>query len=127
MHPVLADIVLVIHVAYVLFVASGFVLVPLGFRRWRWTRTLSYRLAHTAAIVYVAGEQLLGVTCPLTQWEYQLRGGVSTVHAWFPALLHTLLFYRWPPVVFTILYVGLSLLAVAYWLFLPPLFTRRRP
>lgn len=120
MHPILADIVLVVHCAYVLFVASGFFLIPLGFRRWRWTRARSYRLTHTAAIVYVAGEQLLGVTCPLTAWEYRLRGGTGQIHAWLPALLQAWLFHRWPPIVFTTLYVGLALLAISYWLFLPP-------
>ncbi len=116
-----ADAVLVVHLAYVVFVASGFVLIPLGaWRRWRWTRSLRYRVLHTAAIAYVALEQALGITCPLTLWEYRLRGGSGHPAALMPRLVHALLFHEWRAAVFTGLYGGLVVLGFLYWWFLPP-------
>lgn len=116
-----ADAVLIVHLAYVAFVASGFVLIPWGaWRRWRWTRSLRYRVLHTAAIMYVALEQVFGVTCPLTLWEDRLRGESGHPAALMPHLAHAFLFHTWPPAVFTGLYLGLAALAVAYWWFLPP-------
>lgn len=116
-----ADAVLVFHVVYVAFVATGFVIIPLGaWRRWRWTQTLSYRLLHTIAIAYVAFEQLLHISCPLTVWEYRLRGGRGRPRAFVPHLLHVLLFHHWPAFVFTGLYVGLTVLVLVFWWAFPP-------
>ena len=116
-----ADAVLALHTLYVAFVATGFVIIPLGaWRHWRWTQTLSYRLIHTVAIAYVAFEQLLHISCPLTVWEYRLRGGRGQPRAFVPHLLHALLFHRWPGFVFTGLYVGLTALVLLFWWVFPP-------
>ena len=116
-----ADAILIVHFAYVAFVASGFLLIPLGaWRAWRWTRSVRYRVLHGVAIGYVACEQLLGITCPLTLWEYRLRGGEGAPRAFVPRLLQAILFHAWPPMVFTGLYLGLVALAVFYWWRLPP-------
>lgn len=117
----MANIIMTIHFAYVIFVISGFVLIPLGaWRRWRWTQFLRYRLLHTLAITYVAGEQVLGVTCPLTQWEYALRGHHGAGRAFMPDLVHAIMFYSWPRYLFTALYIFLTLLVLSYWWFFPP-------
>lgn len=122
--PALAELVLVAHTAYVMFVATGFVLIPMGaWRRWRWTQTVRYRALHSAAIGYVALEQLLHIACPLTVLEYRLQGGSGRPVAFVPRLLHAILFHHWPPVVFTVLYVGLATLTLLFWWVFPP--TRR--
>ncbi len=116
-----ADGVLVVHFAYVAFVVSGYAAIPWGARRgWRWTRSVRYRLLHMAAIAYVALEQLFGVRCPLTVWEYRLRGGAGPPAAFVPRLLQALLFPPWPPAVFTGLYIGLVALALLLWRVVPP-------
>lgn len=116
-----ADAVLAIHVVYVTFVATGFVFIPLGaWRHWRWTQTVFYRFLHTVAIAYVALEQLLHISCPLTVWEYRLRGGRGQPQAFVPHLLHVLLFHRWPVFVFTGLYVSLTVLVLLFWWAFPP-------
>lgn len=117
---VLANAVLALHVAYVFFVASGFIVIPLGgWLHWRWTRSFRYRALHTAAIGVVALEQLGQVTCPLTLWEYRLRGGAGRPHAFVPRLVHDFMFYHWPSWVFTGLYVGLVVLVIAFWWLFP--------
>ena len=123
-----ADAVLALHALYVAFVATGFVVIPFGaWRHWRWTQTIFYRLLHTAAIAYVAFEQLLHIPCPLTVWEYRLRGGRGRPRAFVPHLLQALLFHRWPAFVFTGLYVGLTALVLAFWWVFPPRFRSGKP
>jgi hypothetical protein len=63
-YRVLADIVLVVHLAFVLFVAVGGVLV-LRRRRWAW--------AHLPAAAWGALIMFAGFVCPLTPLENWLR------------------------------------------------------
>lgn len=116
----LADIVLIVHFAFVLFVVGGLAAVWIGAAAgWRWVRNFWFRIAHLVAIAYVAGESLLGVWCPLTVWEAALRGGQlqkSFVATW----VHRLMFYDLPEQVFTVLYVGFALLVAASWIFVRP-------
>jgi len=70
----LADVVLVVHFAFVLFVVGGFALILAGAALgWRWVRNRTFRYSHLAAIVFVAAESLVGMACPLTHWEHVLR------------------------------------------------------
>ena len=56
-YQLLADAVLALHVAIVLFVVGGLVLVIAGnFRGWRWVNRLWFRLAHLGAIAVVVAE-----------------------------------------------------------------------
>jgi len=60
----LADLVVVVHVAYVLFIPVG------GFLAWRWPRVLP---VHLAALVVAITSVTVGFDCPLTTWENSLR------------------------------------------------------
>jgi hypothetical protein len=118
---VLADAILVVHFAFVLFVVLGFALVLAGGALgWRWVRNRAFRYAHLAAIAFVALEAVLGVACPLTVWENALRHasleGPSFVGRWVSRLLY----YDLPEWVFTVAYVLLATaVAVTLWL-VPP-------
>jgi len=71
---VLADLVAAVHLAYVAFAVGGVVLTLAGaLLRWRWVRNPVFRLAHLACVLFVAVEAVLGVVCPLTRWEHDLR------------------------------------------------------
>lgn len=119
----LADAILVVHFVFVLFVLVGLPAIWLGaWRGWGFARDLRFRIAHLAAIVFVAGEALAGVMCPLTVWEDALRGrdsGKGFVARW----IHAALYYDWPAWVFTVLYVGFALLVIVTFILIPP---RRR-
>ena len=125
----LADLIVVVHFAYMAFVVVGQFLIVAGIPcRWGWIRNLRFRLAHLAAIVVVALEAVLGIVCPLTRWEYDLRLSAgqnpdegSFVGRW----VHNLLFYDLPPWVFTCAYVAFAVLVVATFLLAPP--RRRNP
>jgi len=61
----LADVVLVVHFLFVMFVAGGFAIIWIGAAAgWKWVRNFWFRVAHLAAIVFVAGEALAGIWCP---------------------------------------------------------------
>jgi hypothetical protein len=116
----LADAVLVVHFAFVCFVVGGLAAVWLGAAlRWRWIRNMRFRLAHLAAIVFVAAEALVGVMCPLTIWEDALRGRPSE-SGFIARWIHSLMFYQLPPWVFTLAYVSFAIVvALTFW-FVPP-------
>ena len=68
-----ADLVVVVHFAFVAFVVFGLLLTLVGgVRRWEWVRGVYFRASHLAAIGFVVVESLCGITCPLTVWEQQI-------------------------------------------------------
>ena len=99
-----ADTLLVLHFAIVVFIVGGLILVWIGAAAgWKWVRNPWFRYAHLGAIVFVAGEAVLGFACPLTIWEDMLRGGVrpeSFIGRW----VYRLLYYRAPEWVFATAY-----------------------
>ncbi len=113
MHSLLADLILIVHFAVVLFIVGGLALIWAGAGLgWRWVRNFWFRIAHLAAILFVAGEALLGIWCPLTVWEDALRGTraeTSFIARW----IHRILFYDFPEWVFTIAYVLFALAVIA--------------
>jgi hypothetical protein len=101
-----ADALLVLHFAIVVFIAGGLILTWVGaLASWAWVRNPWFRYLHLGAIAFVALEAIVGMTCPLTEWEDALRGGTraeSFVGRW----VRYFLFYRAPEWVFTALYVA---------------------
>jgi len=126
-YELLADIVLAIHFAIVLFVIGGLAAIVAGnLFGWRFVNGWLFRLAHLGAIAIVVAQAWLGVACPLTTLESWLRGQAgqaayetSFVEHW----LSRLLFYEAPAWVFTAAYTLFGLAVVAAWWRLPP---RRR-
>lgn len=64
MYPLLADLVLIVHLAFVVFVLCGGLLVL----RWRWISWL-----HVPAAAWGAVVEFTGWICPLTPLENWLR------------------------------------------------------
>jgi hypothetical protein len=116
----LADLILFVHLLFVLFVIVGFALTLVGITLgWQWVRNFYFRIVHLAAILFVAIESLAGVMCPLTLWEDALRGGGSPggfIQRW----VQRLLFYDWPEWAFTLIYAGLAVLVALTFKFAPP-------
>ena len=121
----LADSIVVVHFMIVLFVLAGVPLVYLGVAlRWTWVRSWHWRVLHLGAIVFIAAESLLGIACPLTVWEYALRGQQST-HGFIERWVDRVLFYNAPPWVFTVSYFAFAVLVVVTWLAVPPTCQKR--
>jgi hypothetical protein len=123
-YQVLADTVLVLHFAVVLFVVGGLALIVCGnLARWRWVNGWWFRAAHLGAIAVVVAEAWFGATCPLTTLEVWLRtrAGVPTYTTSFiEHWLQRLLFYEAPAWVFVLGYSGFALLVVVAWRAFPP-------
>ena len=130
MHALLADIVVLIHALFVLFVVAGQLLILAGWLlEWNWTRNPAFRIAHLAAIGFVVAEAWLGIVCPLTTLEMELRASAGqSVHemSFIGFWLHRLLFYTAPEWVFTLIYTLFALLVAATFIFYPPGWSRNR-
>ena len=62
MYEAIANLVLLLHAAIVLFVVGGLVLVVAGNAAgWFWVNTLWFRLLHLAAITTVVAQSWVGV------------------------------------------------------------------
>jgi hypothetical protein len=127
MAGLLADAILLLHVAIVLFVVGGQALILMGgWRRWDWVRSLRLRGAHAALVVFIAVQAWLGQLCPLTVWEQALRRSAgqdvydeSFIEHWLARLLYV----QAPWWVFVLAYSAFALLVLASWRWVPP---RRR-
>jgi hypothetical protein len=120
----LADAVLILHAALVLFVVGGLILVIIGnLLKWRWGNSLWFRLAHLATIAFVVAEAWLGLVCPLTTLERWLRLKAKTATyegSFIEHWLQALLFWQAPPWVFTAAYTAFALAVAVAWWYFPP-------
>lgn len=123
-YQLLADAVLTLHVAIVVFVVGGLAAVVAGnLLGWRWVNRFWLRAAHLGAIAFVAAESWFGAVCPLTSAEMWLRARArasvysgSFVEHW----LQRLLYYEAPAWVFAAGYSVFAVAVVAAWLAWPP-------
>ena len=123
MNAVLADVVLVVHFAFVAFVVGGLALIWVGAAAgWQWVRSFWFRATHLAAISFVAAEAIFGVMCPLTVWEDALRGREAET-GFIARWVHRVMFYTAPEWVFTAVYVGFAAVVAITYRLVPP---RRR-
>lgn len=120
----LADALLGLHVAIVLFVVG---LLPLvlagGALGWRWVRHPGLRLTHLGLMIFIAAQTWLGQLCPLTVWEQALRRtagqgsyGESFIEHW----LSRLLYWDAPWWVFVAAYTGFALVVLLAWWWVKP-------
>jgi len=121
MYRILADGMLVVHFAFVVFVVVGFLLILIGLAAdWNWVRNWYFRVAHLVAIAVVVLQAWAGRICPLTLWENVLRqraGQETYTETFVQHWLHRLLFYEAEPWVFTTIYTVFGALVLLVWWF----------
>lgn len=116
----LADIILILHFMFVLFVVGSLPLIWLGaWLHLKFVRNLAYRLTHAAAILFVVGESLVGMVCPLTRWEHELRE-IEAERSFIQYWLHRVLYYDVSEYVLTVVYGVFALLVVLTFKWIPP-------
>lgn len=129
LYALAADLVLLLHLAYLGFTVGGEGAIILGgIFHWAWVRNRLFRILHLAAVIFVAFEAVIGMWCPLTVWEYRLRTlagqQVEDQLSFLARLIQSLLYYDFPPWFFLSLYLGFALLVVVTFIFVP--LNRRR-
>ena len=118
----IADIILVIHFAFIAFLIVGQALMMIGYsRNWRWATSRALRGVHIACTLYVVFQTWAGQWCPLTLLENRFRQsagqrayGSSFIQDWMGRLIY----YDLPPWVFTVTYTAFGALVIIYWLLL---------
>lgn len=124
----LANTILVVHFAWIFYVLIGQVLIFLGIAfKWDWIRNFWFRFTHLSMMALVAVEAIFKITCPLTLWESNYRGGTrpSVDSDFIVYWMRQIIFFDLPSDAWQFLvgYLGFTLLVVwSYWI-APP----RRP
>ncbi|TQV74686.1 DUF2784 domain-containing protein [Aliikangiella marina] len=120
----LADLILIIHVVFILFVVLGLGLIYLGyFCHWRWIGNPWFRLTHLGAIGFVVVQTWLGEICPLTYWENTLRkqaGDASYSGDFIAHWLNQFIYFSAPGWVFTLVYSLFGLFVLFSWFWIRP-------
>ena len=131
-YRLLADLVLVIHFAFVAFVVLGLVGIWIGWLfRWAFVRNIWFRGAHLLAMGVVVAEAWTGVICPLTIWESRLRHlagqGERYTGTFIEYWLRPILFHEFSPLTFKILYaIFFMAIALSLWVVKPEWRGRKR-
>lgn len=120
MNTLLANIILIFHLLFILFVVGGLPVIWVG--AWlglSFVRNIWFRITHLAAILFVAGSSYLGIVCPLTIWEDRLRQ-LETNESFIQRWLHRIVFYDVPEGILTMVYIMFALLVAATFVLVPP-------
>ncbi len=120
----LANFILLIHFTWAVWMISGIVLAFLGFRwprLWEWK---VFRTAHLIGMIATATTPFWpGGTCPLTIWEWELRGGEATgaePHSFLIHWLDKLLFWDVNPLILSFISAAGALATVVIFIIRPP-------
>lgn len=126
----LADLILVLHTLFVVFVVFGLVFILLGGARgWHWVRNPWFRWLHLLAIATVVAQAWLGILCPLTTLEMRLReqgGGDIYAGSFVAHWLDKLLYYHAPGWVFMLVYTVFGLAVLISWFLVKPSSLKRK-
>lgn len=120
----LADALLVLHVAVVIFVVGLLPLVLVGGARgWRWVHHRGLRLTHLGLMLFITAQTWLGQLCPLTAWEQGLRrtaGQAGYTGGFIEHGLSQLLYWDLPWWVFVAAYTAFLGLVAGAWVWVRP-------
>ena len=124
-YALFADLLAALHLGFIAFIVGGQSAVLIGaVLHWHWIRNRWFRVGHLLAIVFVALEAVVGMICPLTEWEYSLRLKAGQIVeediSFVGRLVREILFYEFPTWVFATAYVSFALLVLATLVFVPP-------
>ena len=124
LYALAADMVLAVHVLFVVFVVAALLLIFAGkWLNWSWIRNRVFRIAHLMAIGIVVLQAWIGMICPLTTMEMWLReraGNATYSGAFIAHWLESLLYYEAPPWAFAVCYTAFGALVVGSWFWVRP-------
>jgi hypothetical protein len=116
----IADMLMLIHFAFIAFVILAQCLIMFGYhRQWRWATNRTMRGIHLACVLYVVVQTWAGQWCPLTVLEnrYRAAAGQETYRSSFiQDGVGRLIYYDAPLWVFSVVYTSFGILVLAYWI-----------
>lgn len=129
-YSLLADLIVIVHFLYVMFALGGQAIIILGWVwRWQCIRQPGFRITHLIAVGFVAMEAVIGMVCPLTDWEYILRqmAGQSVERdiSFIARLVRMIIFYDFPSWVFTFMHISFGVLVILTFILVPPHFHKK--
>lgn len=129
-YALLADLIVIFHFLYVIFAVGGQIIIMVGWAfRQQFIRQPCFRIIHLVAVGFVAVEAVLGMTCPLTEWEYSLRQmagqSIDRDLSFIARLVRMIIFYDFPSWVFTFIHISFGILVILTYIFIPPEFQRK--
>ncbi|MBM3514957.1 MAG: DUF2784 domain-containing protein [Alphaproteobacteria bacterium] len=120
MAALLANIVLAVHGAVIVFNIFGLIAVPLGAGRgWAFVRVFWWRALHLASLAVVALQAAFGRACFLTLWQRDLEGDDAArplVQGW----IEDLIYWDLPMWAFAVGYATLLIYTGLLWLWVRP-------
>ncbi|MCF8209528.1 MAG: DUF2784 domain-containing protein [Rhodoferax sp.] len=123
-YQTLANAVLVLHFAVVIFVVLGLPAVLVGnWRGWSWVNYFGWRAVHLLAIGVVVVQAWLGRYCGLTVLESKLRemaGQAGYERSFIEYWVQRLLYYEGPLWAFALVYTVFGTLVLWSWWRYPP-------
>ena len=109
------------HFLLAAFVALGLVVIPIGYNfGWAWVRNRRLRVCHAAVMGFVTAETIVGLTCPLTILEHNLRGD-SLTQSFVGYWMQRVLYWDLPHEAFIALYLFCFVWVTFLWKRCPPL------
>lgn len=129
-YSLLADLIVIFHFLYVVFAVCGQVTILVGWVfRWQFIRQPAFRILHLVSVGFVALEAVIGMVCPLTDWEYNFRNlagqCIDRDLSFIARLIRMIIFYDFPPWVFTFMHISFGILVILTFIFIPPKFHKR--
>jgi hypothetical protein len=123
----LANGVLALHVALILFNVFGLIAIPLGaWCGWRFVRIAWWRLLHLLALAMVAAQAVAGRVCFLTLLQDDLLGQHGRPAPLIMRWVDRVIFWPLPLWFFAGLYVLVWLYVLALWWWVRPSWSRWR-
>ena len=116
-----ADLLALVHLAYVAFVVVGQgLIIQGGIAAWEWIRNPWFRWLHLGAIGIVVAEVVLGAWCPLTLLEARWRGEAPDDAGFLAEWVGWLLYYDIALWQAHVAYLVFALITVGSFLRWPP-------
>jgi len=127
-----ADGILLMHFVFVAFVVLGFVFIWIGhIVKLKFAKNANFRICHVLAMGIVLCESLVGMICPLTEWENDLRvkGGEGQIYetSFIKEWIHKIMFFDFSERMFVVIYVlFFAFILLTFWMIPPELTWKRK-
>ena len=111
---------MIAHLMLATAMVAGFLVIPIGYKFcWSWVQHRNLRISHASIMGFIAVETIVGLTCPLTILEYELRGDRSP-QSFVGHWIQQILYWDLPHETFIALYFCCFVWVIFLWKRCPP-------